>query len=590
MGAMSALPSPSARALMRRIPFNGTPATAATWRAAWRDALLACLLYALITALMFWPVLAHLADTFPVDLGDPPNESWLVAWGVHALVTDPGQLLGGNIYYPHTNALVYNDNLLGLLPLSTPVFLLSGGNAALTYNALYLLSFVLCGLGTFLLARSLTGSTAGAVLAGIVVAFSPYRMVHLSHLNQLSGQWLPLVVLFWERARRAAEAPWSARLWPEFAAMGVFFVLQALCSIYYAVFLSTCLAIYLLLYLLAVGFARARRFILGVAATAVLTALALLPVLLPYLRLQGRVDAVRGPQQVLYFSADLRDFLHMPTFSVLYGWTARALAVPARDAHQYLFPGIAALALALLGRRWGRDRLEIRIYTILLVVTAILSLGRQLKAFDRVYAVPMPYALLYDHLPGYHSFRDPARFFSIGYLCLALLAAWGLGALLERGAWPIPRRRVVAALACLAVLAEFWILPVATPRVAVGDGMAPVYRWLKARPAHTAVLELPIGQMNATIWSQQALMTYHATYHWQSIVNGVGGYTPDGYERDAALLNRWPAADARRWLTAHRVCYVIWHPEWTHRAGPAGSPLTPVVARWPDGTRVYRVR
>lgn len=560
-------------------------------RTAWRDALLALLAYVLITAAMFWPVLSHIASSFPVDLGDPPNEAWLVAWGVHALTTNPAQVLGGNIYYPHAHALVYNDNMLGLLPLSAPIFLASGGNAALTYNALYLISFALCGLGAFLLARQVTGSTAGAFLAGIVVAFSPYRMVHLSHLNQLSGQWLLFVVLFWERARRAAGPERSGRVWPSMLAMGAFFVLQALCSIYYAVFLATCLAVYLLLYIRAVGWARARRFTAAVTITALATFAVVLPVLRPYLQLQGRVDTVRGPLQVLYFSADVRDFLHMPTFSALYGWTERALAVPAHDAHQYLFPGLTVLALAWLGWRWGRDRLEVRIYAALLVVTAILSLGRQLKAFDRVYNLPLPYALLYDHVPGYQSFRDPARFFSIGYLCLALLAAWGLAALLERlRGWQAARRALVAALLCALALAEYWIAPVATPRVAVGSAIPPVYHWLKAQPAGTPVLELPIGQQNAAIWSQQALMTYYATYHWQPIVNGVGGYTPAGYERDAAVLNRWPAAAARSLLRRWHVRYVIWHPGWVGASGPANSPITPLVRRWPDGTSVYAVR
>ncbi len=105
-------------------------------RAAWRDSLLALLVYVLITAVMFWPVLRGLADTFPVDLGDPPNESWLVAWGVHALTTDPANLLQGNIYFPHAHALIYNDNMLGLLPIGTLVYLFSGHNTALTYNVL----------------------------------------------------------------------------------------------------------------------------------------------------------------------------------------------------------------------------------------------------------------------------------------------------------------------------------------------------------------------------------------------------------------------------------------------------------------------
>jgi ABC-type sugar transport system permease subunit len=56
---------------------------------AWRDALLALLAYVAITVVMFWPVVRHIADSFPNDLGDPPNESWLVAWTVHALTTAP---------------------------------------------------------------------------------------------------------------------------------------------------------------------------------------------------------------------------------------------------------------------------------------------------------------------------------------------------------------------------------------------------------------------------------------------------------------------------------------------------------------------
>jgi hypothetical protein len=553
----------------------------------WRDAMLALMAYTAITAVMFWPVLRGLSDTFPVDLGDPPNESWLVAWGVHALTTAPGQLLQGNIYFPHAHALIYNDNMLGLLPIATPVYLLSGHNTALTYNVLYLLSFVLCGVFTFLLARRLTGSVPGAFLAGIIVAYSPYRMVHLSHLNQLSGQWVPLILLFWERARSAARPGSEARLWPEFAAMAVFIVLQALCSIYYIVFLATCLVIYLLIDLIMRGWAELRRFMVGAILASVAAGVVLLPVIAPYLQLQNRVDTVRGPEQVLYFSADARDFLHMPSFSSLYGWTESALGVPAGDAHQYLFPGLIACVLAFVG--WGlrRQRQEVRIYGILLLVTAVLSLGRQLKIFDRVYTIPLPYAALYDHVPGFHGFRDPARFFYIGFFCVALLAAWGLGALLAR----LPsRRETVAALVCVAALAEYWINPIATPHIAVGSAIPPVYHWLETQPADTAVLELPIGQQNAVIWSYQAMMTYYATFHWRPIVNGVGGYTPAGYESDAATLNKWPTPAAEKLLRTWGVRYVIWHPAEVGRPGPANRPATPLVWRGTDGTSVYAVR
>ncbi|HVA91511.1 MAG TPA: hypothetical protein VNL71_16895, partial [Chloroflexota bacterium] len=188
---------------------------------------------------------------------------------------------------------------------------------------------------------------------------------------------------------------------------------------------------------------------------------------------------------------------------------------------------------------------------------------------------------------GFHGFRDPARFFYIGYFCLALLAAWGMGSLLER---VHARRGAAAILLCLAALLEYWIAPVATPHIAVGTAIPPVYQWLERQPAHTPVLELPIGQENAVVWSEQALMTYYATYHWQPIVNGVGGYTPQGYEADAATLNRWPAASAERLLRQWGVRYVIWHPHWVGRPGPADSLRTPVAWRGADGTTAYTVR
>src|SRR5579875_1112502 len=200
---------------------DGPAAVAPAGRHALRAAVGAALLYTVVTLAMFWPIVLHVWNSFPMDLGDPPNESWLVAWGAHALLTQPAQLLGGNIYYPHPNALVYNDSLLGLLPFSVPLYAVSGGNAVFTYNVLFLLSFPLCGLGAYLLAVLLTRSRPGGLLAGLIVAFCPYRMVHLSHLNQLSGQYLLFTLLFWERARRSAVQGSRLRFRLDLTAMGI---------------------------------------------------------------------------------------------------------------------------------------------------------------------------------------------------------------------------------------------------------------------------------------------------------------------------------------------------------------------------------
>src|SRR5438067_1344559 len=197
---------------------------------------LALLAYGVIALALFPTVVAHIANAFAGDLGDPPSQAWILAWDVHALGTNPAHLYDANIFYPFHDVLAYQDTLLGLLPLAAPVLLLTG-NAVLTYNLMFLLSFALCAWGAYLLARQLVGDSRAAFLAGLVYGFSPYRIVHLYHLNLLSGMWIPFALLCWERVRRGRRRYWLG--------IGVFFALQALSALYYAAFLAVALVVLL---------------------------------------------------------------------------------------------------------------------------------------------------------------------------------------------------------------------------------------------------------------------------------------------------------------------------------------------------------
>src|SRR5256714_14828554 len=193
---------------------------------------LALLAYGVIALALFPTGVAPLANAFAGALGDPPSQAWILAWDVHALRTNPAHFSDANIFYPFHDVLAYQDALLGLLPLAAPVLLLTG-NAVLAYNVMFLLSFALCAWGAYLLARLLVGDTRAAFLAGLVYGFSPYRMVHLYHLNLLSGMWIPFALLCWECVRRGRRRYWLG--------VGVFFALQALSALYYAAFLAVAL-------------------------------------------------------------------------------------------------------------------------------------------------------------------------------------------------------------------------------------------------------------------------------------------------------------------------------------------------------------
>ncbi len=574
-----------------------------------RAALLALLLYSAVTLALFPQLVAHLATAFPGDLGDPPSQAWVLAWDVHALTAHGvglARLYQGNIFYPSHDVLAYQDTLLGVLPFAAPILLLTG-NPVLAYNVLFLGSFVLCAWGAYLLAVLLTRDVRAAFLAGLVYGFSPYRMVHLYHLNLLCGMWIPLALVCWERVRRGGRG--DTRYW---VGVGLCVVLQALSALYYAAFLSVALALLFLIQLRRSPRARVRPLLLGAVTTAACCALALAPFVAPYIRVERQLGGSRGLGQVVYFAADLRDFLHSVDLSVLYGWSGQALGVRPTDALQYLWPGATALALALWGlkSRWsmvdgrwsmaavrwkarstgarhvsGDDHRPSTIdhrpssYALLLAASAVLCLGPFLKVWGVRTALPLPYLLLYP-LPGFAGLRDPARFGAIYTLALAVLAAYGMAALLRalpgRNAihWErrlASRRRglLVATLLCLAVLAESWIRPLPVMPVPVGAAVPPVYHWLAARP-FAPVLELPIGLDNKTVWAEQAQMMLFATYHWRPIVNGTGGFAPPGYVRDATTYMGFPSPAALRLLRARGVRYVIVHRAWLG-AGAAGA-------------------
>ena len=87
----------------------------------------------------------------------------------------------------------------------------SRSNPILCYNLLFLSTFVLSGLGMYLLVRELTGNPLAAFVAGLLFAFAPYRLPQSSHLQVLSSQWMPFALYGFRRYFRHGGARAAAR-------------------------------------------------------------------------------------------------------------------------------------------------------------------------------------------------------------------------------------------------------------------------------------------------------------------------------------------------------------------------------------------
>src|SRR5215470_11262387 len=129
---------------------------------------------------MTYPQAFHLSDRVHDD-GDPLLNAWALAWVAHQLPRAPAHIFDANIFYPERRTLAYSETVLAPGIVAAPLFWF-GLPPIVVYNLVLLSGFVVSGVGMALLVRSLTGSGAAGLLAGVAFAFLPYRFDHLPHL------------------------------------------------------------------------------------------------------------------------------------------------------------------------------------------------------------------------------------------------------------------------------------------------------------------------------------------------------------------------------------------------------------------------
>ncbi|MGH9143010.1 MAG: hypothetical protein ACRD2I_17910 [Vicinamibacterales bacterium] len=299
-----------------------------------RSAGAAFLLFFGLTLVMTWPLAAGVTHDVPGDFGDPLFTSWVLSWDATHLGRG---WWSANIFAPHPLALAYSEHFLPQALQVLPIYALTK-NPILCYNLLFLSTFVLSGLGMFLLGRELTGSAGAGLVAGLAFAFSPYRIANIPHLQVLSAAWMPFVLLglHWYFA--------SGRGWALTGASAAWLVQNLSCG-YYLLFFTPIVILYIAWELTRRKLWDDSRVLIrtGLAIAVVLAATA--PFLLPYLELRRLGFAPRTLAEARRFSADV--FAYFTADPNLRLWGSIAQAWPKSEG--LLFPGLTIVALALFG-------------------------------------------------------------------------------------------------------------------------------------------------------------------------------------------------------------------------------------------------
>ncbi|MFJ6199283.1 hypothetical protein [Micromonospora sp. NPDC092111] len=559
----------------------GRRVAAVSWRLARHEWTLAGLAALLLAVALTWPTLRDPAGTIPQDTGDPTLQAWQVAWGGHALLTDPLRLWHSNTFFPEPYTYAYSDTLLGYAPFG----LVGEGPVAavVRYNLLYVLTHALAFVGAYALARQVGAGRAGSALAGVSFAYAPWKLAQAGHLHVLSvgGIALALAMLArghgWslrhghrpDRVRPGwAAAGWAVAAWQVTLGFGIglpfAYVLALLC-------LGGAATYGWVWWRRRVRPPVPRGLLLADLAGAIAFAGVTLAMAAPYFEVVARHPAGRRTvEQIAMFSPPWRGFVTAPPESWLWGPRHEAARATLGFAGEMtLLPGVVLLSLAVAGLFFSAWRLR---YRLALAGAALVSVA--LAAGTTFGGDGEPgYVTLVRYAPGWDGVRTPGRLVLWTTLLLGLLAA---GALTVRDPEPGPGR------AGRRVRLARWalVLPVAlvllegvnrTPHVPVPAEPAAL-RGL-AGPA----LVLPsdgIRELHVMLWS---------TDGFPKVVNGLASFTPQSQERIRAASTTFPDAASVAYLRQAGVRTVVLLPGYA-----PGTPWADVAARPVDGLGIGR--
>ncbi len=301
-----------------------------------------------------------------------------------------------------------------------------------TYNVLVISSFVISALGSYYLARTISGSIIGGVFAGFLVSSSGFMIAHLGHLTIIhSAAWIPWLLLAVYKLPSQRSVRWIC-LGALFAALSIMAghpqiaVYGYLVAGLFAAYLATFTAYHHNL--------RSGAVVIG--KTAIMFALALAlsaPSWLPFALSVG--DGARADWSIADFASFSHSFKTLILLFApdLYGAAAGGpygvYSGPGNLTEIAIYVGLLPWIL-LLSLPLRRFKL-IAFWLACLVLSVVYVLGTSTPFGDFVY-----------HLPGLGKFRAQARFGIITAICFAIISATAIRAIEES---EISRKRLTIA-------------------------------------------------------------------------------------------------------------------------------------------------
>lgn len=441
--------------------------------------LTSALIYLVIAVIFTYPLISNFATHIPGIDEDSPTHVWYLWWfkfsvfdkGINPFVTD-------YVFYPQTVNRIFDVHTIPLAIISLPFQYLFGIIPA--SNIVFLLGFVLSGLGAYFLINYVTNSKLSSFFGGLIFAFFPYTFGQIqdNHTNLYTTWFLPFYLLFLLKTLK--EKGWK---FPTLA--GVFLGLQALNDLTTTSFMLVLSGLVVFYYLVF-----HRKDVLNIQNFKKLSLLGVLflvlsfPILTRALSVDRKEFNLKAPLWVQdYYSADPSFFIQPAAFHPILSKLQLAPSPKYSSIEGTLFIGFTVIVLSLIaGIKFFRKS---RLFIFLALSYFILMLGPTPSWYGQDFKIPLPF-YFYHVIPFIGGIKEPVRMAPFLMLPLAVLSGITLSYIVSR----FKKAGIILTLILSAVLL-FEYYP---GKMITTDLTTPaIYKQIAQEKGDFTVLDLPVG-------------------------------------------------------------------------------------------------
>jgi len=445
------------------------------------DLILAAILYTVCVVLYYYPVIIRMGDVLIGGAYDNVQNFWNM-WWAEKVVMGSGISFDFSqyIHYPQGSSLVYLTysfyNLFFAIPLRrifTPVTV---------YNLLVFQSYILSGIGAFLLIKYLLKDSALAIIGGFLFAFNPSHFAHaMGHMQTLSIQFIPFFVLTFIRAVNENSKK-------HLILSCVFFLLNTLCSWYYMVF-----ALYfMVLYGLYIHLREKQIFIPGIFNKILIIAGSTVLILSPWI-IKMVYAGLKYPASMRaghnYYVVDIfalfipnpyNQLGRLPIFKYFNDrFTGNNVEMAAYLGMVNIFVVIAAFK--------GTIKKTAKYFCAFLLFV-LLAMGTYLHVLGNITSVLLPYRVI-QAIPFFGHVRTPSRCIVYAYLFWAVIVCYGLKYLFAR-LRPGISKKIISTVVLVLIFFDFYTVN----HVATSAHLPYCYGVIMRDSGQYGILDLPMAE------------------------------------------------------------------------------------------------